>query len=145
MKTNNYYLLLLGVLLFTLSACGDKPVAPAELPQQIQTFVKQTFPGQNISFAQKDCDFLCSHYEITLTDGTQVSFDSDDVWEKIESPMQGVPASVIPAPVATYVNASFPGIGIKKIDKEHNCYEVDLLNGIEVKLNEQGALMEMDD
>ncbi len=144
---NNKLFLALALLcsMMCLTSCGDKTVDPAQLPQQIQSFVKQTFPGQTISFAQKDCDFLCSHYEITLTDGTQVSFDSDDVWDKIESPMQGVPASVVPAPVATYVNTSFPGIGIKKIDKERNGYEVELLNGIEVKLNQQGALMEMDD
>jgi hypothetical protein len=34
---------------------------------------------------------------------------------------------------------------ITKIDKERNGYEVDLANGLELKFNNQGAIVEMDD
>ena len=68
-----------------------------------------------------------------------------NLWDKIESPMTGVPVAVIPAPVAAFLNTTYPGVLVKKIDKERYGYEVELVNDIELKLNEQGALMEMDD
>ena len=145
MKTNYLLLFILGVILLTLSACDDRPVAPAELPQEIQSFVQQNFPGQTISFAQKDWEWFGYQYDITLADGTQVSFDTSNVWDKVESHLAPVPAALIPAPIATYVGTSFPAVAIVKIDKERYGYEVELANDLELKFNQQGALMEMDD
>ena len=34
---------------------------------------------------------------------------------------------------------------ILKIDKEHNGYEVELANGLQLQFNKQGALMEVGD
>ena len=145
MKTNNHHLIILGFILLALSACDDKPVVPAELPQEIQSFVQQNFPGQTISFAQKDWEWFRNQYDITLADGTQVSFDTSNIWDKVESHMTPVPAALIPAPIATYLSTNFPAIAIVKIDKERYGYEVELANGLEMKFNHQGAIMEMDD
>ena len=145
MKTNNHLLIILGFILLALSACDDKPVAPTELPQEIQSFVQQNFPGKTISFAQKDWEWFGYQYDITLADGTQVSFDTSNVWDKVESRVTPIPAALIPAPIATYVGTSFPAVAIVKIDKERYGYEVELANDLELKFNQQGALMEMDD
>ncbi len=145
MKTNYLLLFILGVILLTLSACDDRPVAPTELPQEIQSFVQQNFPGQTISFAQKDWEWFSDQYDITLADGTQVSFDTSNVWDKVESHMTPIPAALVPAPIATYLNTNFPAVAIVKIDKERYGYEVELANDLELKFNQQGALMEMDD
>ena len=137
--------LLVLSLLFAATACSDKPVPPTELPQEIQSFVKQNFPNQVISFADKDWEWFSYKYDVTLADGTQISFDTDKVWDKIESRMAGVPIALVPAPIATYVNTNFPAVPITKIDKERSGYEVELATDLELKFNEQGALMEMDD
>ena len=132
------------MLLFT--GCSDKPVMPAQLPAPIMSFIQQTYPGQTITFAQKDLELTGWKYEVFLADGTHVEFDTDDVWDKIESPVaRAVPVQLIPAPIATHLQANFPGVIVTKIDKERNGYEIELAMGIELKYNKQGALVEMDD
>lgn len=140
--------IVLGIcaLVLMMSGCSDKPVIPEQLPVPVKTFIQQTYPGEAITFAQKDLELTGWKYEIFLVDGTHIEFDTDDMWDKIESPMtKPVPAHLIPAPIAAHLQANFPGTFVTKIDKERNGYDVDLATGIELKYNKQGALMEMDD
>ena len=129
-----------------MTGCSDKPVPPAQLPAPIQSFVQQYFPGQTITFAQKDLELTGWKYEIFLADGTHIDFDTDDMWDKIECPLTNpIPTAIIPPPVATTIQANYPDAMITKIDKELNGYEVDLANGLELKFNNQGAIVDMDD
>ena len=132
-------------LLLLVTGCGERNVPPTQLPQEIQTFVKQYFPTQTITYAEKELEWFTYKYDVILADGTQINFDTDNVWDKIDAKMATVPAALIPTPIATYVNTQFPAVAITKIDKERYGYDVDLANDLELKFNEQGALMEMDD
>lgn len=133
-------------LLLLMTACSDKPVVPEQLPVPVKTFIQQTYPGEAITFAQKDLELLGWKYEVFLADGTRIEFDTDDMWDKIESPMaRPVPVQLIPSPIAAHIQAYFPGVFVTKIDKEHNGYEIELANGMELKFNKQGILREMDD
>ena len=133
-------------LVLLMTACSDKPVAPEQLPVPVRTFIQQTYPGEAITFAQKDLELTGWKYEIFLVDGTHIEFDTDDMWDKIESPMtKPVPQQLIPAPIASHIQANFPGTVVTKIDKERNGYEIELANGMELKYNKQGVLREMDD
>ena len=133
-------------LFLLMTACSDKPVAPEQLPVNVKTFVQQSFPGMNITYAEKDLELTGYKYDVVLADGTRIEFDTDDVWDKIECPLTNpVPAALVPAPVATHIQANFPGAMIVKIDKESYGYEVELANGLELKFNKQGVLTEMDD
>lgn len=134
----------IGVLL-SLVSCNDKAVVPAQLPAEIQSFVQQTFPNQAITYAEKDWKLFGSEYDVVLADGTQISFGTDKVWDKVESHMNAVPASLVPAPIATFVNTNYPSVAIVKLDKKRNGYEVELANDLELKFNQAGALMGMDD
>ncbi len=131
--------------MLSLVACSDQVVAPTQVPIEIQTFVQQTFPNQAITYAEKDLDLFGYKYDVVLADGTQISFDTDNVWDKIESRTMAVPAALVPAPIATYINTNFPSVAIFKLDKERFGYEVELANGLELKFNKQGVLMELDD
>ncbi len=133
-------------LVLLMTGCSDKPVIPEQLPAPVKSFIQQTYPGQTITFAQKDLGLTGWKYEVFLADGTHVEFDTDDMWDKVESPMtQPVPVQLIPAPIATHLQTNFPGVFVTKIDKERNGYEIELATGVELKYNKQGALMEMDD
>ena len=134
------------VLVLMMSGCSDKPVIPEQLPVPVKTFIQQTYPGEAITFAQKDLELTGWKYEIFLVDGTHIEFDTDNMWDKIESPVtRPVPQQLIPAPVAAHLQANFPGAVVTKIDKERNGYEIELANGMELKYNKQGVLREMDD
>ena len=133
-------------MVLLMTACSDKPVTPAELPAPITAFVQQYFPGQNITFAKKDLELTGWQYDIALADGTQIDFDTDQTWDKIQSTLTNpVPTALIPAPILANLKANYPDALILKIDKEHNGYEIELANGLELKYNNQGVLTDMDD
>ena len=133
-------------LVLLMTACSDKPVIPEQLPVPVRTFIQQQYPGEAITFAQKDLELTGWKYEVFMADGTHIEFDTDDTWDKIESPVgRAVPVGLIPAPIMTHLQANFPGALVTKIDKERNGYDIELATGIELKYNKQGALMEMDD
>ena len=134
----------LGFVLLSTS-CGDKPVLPAQLPSEIQTFVTQYFPGQTITFAKKDSEWFGYKHEVILADGTELEFDTDNVWDMVDTKMNPVPATLVPATIATFVNTQFPAVAIVKIDKERYGYKVELASDLELKFNQQGTLLEMDD
>ena len=132
--------------LMLLTGCTDKPVLPAQLPMPITSFIQQNFPGQTISFATKDLEITGWQYDVVLADGTQIDFDTDKMWDKIQCTMSNpVPTALIPAPITTHLQTNFPDAMVLKIDKERFGYEVELANGLELKFNQQGALMEVDD
>lgn len=142
----SYILTGIFALVLLMTSCSDRPVAPAQLPGAITAFIQQNFPNQAITFAQKDLEITGWQYDVVLADGTQIEFDTDQMWDKIQCPMTNpVPAVLIPAPIISYLRGNFPGVMIQKIDKDSFGYEVALANGLELKFNQQGALMEMDD
>ncbi len=141
------FFLAIALIAMTLlnTGCNDQAVAPTQLPANIQAFVQQNFPGQSITFAQKDLELFGFKYDVFLADGTQIEFDTDDVWDKIERQGQGVPMTLVPQNIATHVQTNFPGTFIAKIDKDTFGYEVELSNGLELKFNKQGIVTEIDD
>lgn len=142
----SYILTGIFALVLLMTSCSDRPVAPAQLPGAITAFIQQNFPNQAITFAQKDLEITGWQYDVVLADGTQIEFDTDQMWDKIQCPMTNpVPAVLIPAPIMSYLQGNFPGVMIQKIDKDSFGYEVELANGLELKFNQAGALMEMDD
>ena len=133
-------------LVLLMTGCSDRPVLPAQLPMPIKTFIQQYFPGQNITFAKRDLEITGWQYDVMLADGTQIDFDTDYEWDKIETPFTSpVPTALIPPPIAAVLRANYPDAMITKIDKDFNGYDVDLANGLELKFNKQGALIDMDD
>ena len=142
----SYILTGIFALVLLMTSCSDRPVAPAQLPGAITAFIQQNFPNQAITFAQKDLEITGWQYDVVLADGTQIEFDTDQMWDKIQCSMTNpIPAALIPAPIMTYIQDNFPGVMILKIDKDSFGYEVELANGLELKFNQAGALMEMDD
>ena len=135
----------LALVAIILSSCSDRPVVPAQVPAVIQAFVKQNFPNQTISYAERDLEWFWYKYDVVLADGTEINFDTDNEWDKIDCHMTAVPAALVPAPIATYCKTNCPGVVITKVDKEFGGYDVELANDMELRFNKQGALMSMDD
>lgn len=131
--------------MFVLAGCSDKPVAPLQLPQPVQAFVKQYFPAQNITYAEKDWGLFGTDYDVILADGTKITIASDGEWDKIESKLNAVPPQLVPPAIDAFTKANYPSVPIVKVDKERYGYEVELANDLDLKFNQQGALIEMDD
>ena len=107
----SYILTGIFALVLLMTSCSDRPVAPAELPAPITAFIQQNFPNQAITFAQKDLEITGWQYDVVLADGTQIEFDTDQMWDKIQCPMTNpVPAVLIPAPSCPTSRAISPGL-----------------------------------
>lgn len=134
---------ILALCVFAAGGC-KKIVTVNELPPVAQTFVSTNFPGTNASYVIKEC----CEYEVTLSDGTQLEFNRKGEWRKVDMKNMPVPASVaasLPAPAAAYLETSFPGVPVEKVEIEHRRYKVELLNGLELEFNSKGICKEIDD
>ncbi len=123
----------------------NPPAPAAQAPQQITDFVAQNFSGRNISFIENDVNRAGVQFEATLSDGTEIDFDANHNWDKIDCKVNPVPDKFIPQAIAAHVKANYPAAAITKIDKEPYGYEIELNNGLDLKFNPQGQLVTIDD
>ena len=117
---------------------------PQSLPAPITAFIKQHFPNAQVAGVEPDYEHGGLEYDVYLSDGTQIDFDANNQWEKVES-MRGVPSFFIPKAIANHVRSNFQNIAITKINKEYHGYEIELANGIELRFDNSGRFMGMDD
>ena len=114
------------------------------LPEAISTFIKQQFPNATVVGVEPDHEHGGLEYDVYLNDGTQIDFDANNQWEKVES-MKGVPAYFIPKAIANHVRSSYQNIAITKINKEYHGYDIELANGMELTFDRSGRFLGMDD
>ena len=141
-------LIFMAVLL--LGACttllaDDRRISPDNLPAAAKTFIQQHFPERTIAYAEKDGSFTRITYEVHLSDGTEIEFKSNGEWDKVDCKFAPVPAALVPASIAEYVETTFPGTNIVKIDKERYGWDVELGNDLELKFSQAGKLLYFDD
>ncbi len=117
------------------------------LPQTAQKFIRSNFKKSDISFVKVDKTLgFTRDFEVVFTDGTEIDFDSDGAWDKIEMPpSKGVPSTVVPKAIAQYVSKNFPGQKIVSLDKESRTYEVELQSGLDLVFDRAGNFKRVDD
>ena len=94
------------------------PAANAQaLPNAITAFIKQQFPNATVVGVEPDHEHGGLEYDVYLSDGTQLDFDANNQWEKVEC-MKGVPAFFVPKAIASYVKGTYQNVAITKINKE---------------------------
>ena len=119
---------------------------PAQLPTVATDFIQQTFKGKNVVSAIPDYDDGVMHFDVHLSDGTELEFAADGQWKKVDChKMAPVPAALVPQNIASYVKANYGGAPITKIDKSPYGYEIELANDLDLKFTPQGQLMVVDD
>lgn len=136
------------VCFFTVSTvcnAADRPIPSFQLPEAAKEFVRQNFPGRTIIYAEKDWNFFKTRYEVSLNDGTEIDFNKDGTFDKVDCHWTAVPEGFIPPAIRTFVSQNFPGAVIVKIDKKRRGYNVELSNDIELKFNHHGDFLRYDD
>ena len=129
----------------TAQAPADPRTDAAQgLPGAITSFLKQHFPNSSIVGAETDLEHGGVEYDVYLSDGTQVDFDANNKWEKVES-MKGVPDFFVPDAISSYVKGNYQNIAITKINKEYHGYDVELANGLDLSFDRSGRFLGMDD
>ncbi|MBQ0063059.1 MAG: PepSY-like domain-containing protein [Prevotella sp.] len=118
----------------------NKAVPFQELPEPAKSFLSTHYAGKPVPFAKSE---WCG-YEVLLPDGTEIEFNSDGEWEKIEAEHATLPATIIatlPTPIGEYLATTFVGIPVEKIEKGFfGGYELELVNDAELEFRDEGTL-----
>lgn len=129
----------------SIVSCREAIIPADKLPAAAQTFIREYFPESTVSYVKKDKEQMKTTYEVVLQDGSEIDFDSKGRWDKVDCKRSSVPAALVPKEIAEYVQNSFPGQLIVKIDKEHYGFEAELSSGLEMKFGKNGKLLKIDD
>lgn len=144
-QMKNLFMALVCLMMSTACVADDRIIPVEQLPASAKAFIQKNFPGKTISYAKIDRDGLKTIYEARLDDGTEVDFDKKGNWDKVDCEKKAVPASLVPASIASYVKANFPGTFVETIDKERNGYEVELSNKLDLRFDKKGNFKRIDD
>ena len=138
-------LLLVTVLLGAMAAAcddDDKVISENELPGSARTFVSTYFAPAKVDTVYKDG----SEYEVILSDGVKIDFNKSGEWTDVDAPLnKELPTGFYPETIDTYLLANMDGAGINEISKERYGYDVELVNGIDLRFDSQGKFLRYDD
>ena len=87
--------------------------------------------------------------DVILSDFTKIEFRLNYEWKKVDcehaTTYTSVPATLVPEQITTYVTSNFPNTLIKKLEKKHFGWEIELNNGLEVNFNNNFNVTKIDD
>lgn len=115
------------------------------LPTAAKTTISKNFKA-DVSLVKIEKTLgVVKEYEVILTDGTEISFDSKGNWENVEtSNKRSVPSGFIPKSISDFVKKNQSGAKIVGIEKEHSGYEIELSNGVDIKFDRNGNFVKYD-
>ena len=115
------------------------------LPQAARDVIHTAFKAE-ISVIKIDKDFgRVSEYEVVLTDGSEIQFDSKGNWKDVEAARgKSVPGIFVPTAISDYVANYQKGAKIVGIERTRGGYEIELSNGIEMKFDKDGKFQRYD-
>ena len=127
---------------------GNVAVAPADLPQAIKDYVAANYSNLTITSASKENN---GKYEVKLSNGTELEFDANGVFIRVEGNDNGNDGNVVVAPadlpqaIKDYVAANYTGLTITSASKENNGhFDVKLSNGTELEFDAIGNFVKIE-
>lgn len=138
-----------AVLATTAINAAEKLISFEQLPKQAQEFSNKYFAPNNplyrISYIMYDSELFDSSYMIVYANGDGLEFNGNGEWKDFDCRQCVVPAELIPATIQAYIAANMPGEQVKKLEKNRRDYELKMSNGLELKFDLSGNLVEVDD
>ena len=137
----------IGFILLGLSACSSEKVShnATTLPVKARDLISQNFASA-ISLVEEEKSMgSVKEYEVTLTDGSEITFTNSGEWKSVETPNnKPVPSGMVPTAIIKYVNAKHAGAYVVGIEKNKKGFEVELSNGVEIQFDKTGNFMNYD-
>lgn len=142
-------LVLAVVAIFAMStlvmADNDKPIQVNQLPAKAQTFLNTYFKDVKVALATQETELFSKSYDVVFNTGDKVEFDKSGEWTEVRCRHTGVPAELIPAQIAQYVQTTYPDAQILQIERDSRGYEIKLSNRWEITFNKQMQVIDIDD
>ncbi|MGH2328025.1 PepSY-like domain-containing protein [Campylobacter taeniopygiae] len=111
-------------------------ISSDNLPNNIKNFLKKNF-NVPIGIAQKDTN----SYEVYLSNGLELEFESDGTWKEIESKLDPFEFNFLPANIIDIIKSKFPNVKAREIERKINYYKIKLNNGIKIYIDFNGAIL----
>ena len=132
----------------SFSSCEKKTVlSESELPSEIKTYVNTHFSDHSILQVLKDNDGFELTYDVMLTERISLEFNRKKEIIDIDGNRNfGLPNSVIPEKILTYVQSNYPSnyiIGWERTDYKNQKVELD--NELELLFNKSDDFLRFDD
>lgn len=137
---------LCAIVAVAFAASADKYAHDASvLPEAAQAVLKKNCKAK-VSVVKIDKEFgRVSEYEVVLTDGSEITFDSKGNWKDVEvSNNSKVPGGFLVKGISEYVSKNHSGTHIVGVERERGGYEVTLSNGVDFKFDKSGTFMRYD-
>lgn len=143
-RTLFFIAMILCALQFTMA--GDVTRDINKLPVAAREMISKHFPQAKVAYIKIDKDlFLSTSYDVKLSDGIELEFNSKGEWLDINCKNKAVPAAFIPQTISKYMQANYSGHRIVKIERDRKGYELTLENGLEVDFDPFGGFLKLSD
>ena len=131
---------LMGMLVF--SSCDDeKEIRFSKLPQAAQNFILQYFPGDEVTYVQREKDDGRKSYDVLLNNGTELEFDENGNWTDVDCKFSRLPEGILPEPIATHLAENYPQHTPYKVEKKLGGYEVSVTGSLELIYTADGSFV----
>ncbi|MBP5387163.1 MAG: PepSY-like domain-containing protein [Prevotella sp.] len=132
---------LIGLMTKSMVCKANENMVFAEnLPTDAKVFVQKNFPRLSVAFVEKKAAGQGSVYEVSLNDGTEVVFSPNGAWGMVDCKLEAVPASLMPAPLSSFVKSQFAGAKVVRLERTNSGYVAALSNGISLKFDHEGQI-----
>lgn len=138
----------LFLLLFAMQLSFARDVITMDdkqLPLTARNFINRHFSKPKISYIKIENEFLSKRYEVMLTNRTKIEFDGSGQWEEVDCKNDTLPLTIVPAHIRQFVEAQYPGVHFRKIERDRGEVEVELDNRLSLTFNKKGQLIDIDD
>jgi hypothetical protein len=122
------------------AANRKRTIDPESLPKPAIELIQKHWPSCVIDQAYIDG----KEYEVLLSDGTIIEFDSKGIWKEMKC-TDGLPVTLVPGYITRYIVGRYPKQLIIDCEKMRGGYEVKLTNGLEIQFDLQGRVTHVDD
>ncbi|MGM9824224.1 MAG: PepSY-like domain-containing protein [Muribaculaceae bacterium] len=131
-----------AALTVVMTACngGGKP-SQVELPDLAQMFLSQNYANAQITEVTNDSAAV---YKVALVSGTQLQFNSDGMWMKVQAKQgESVEPKVLPFPAQVYLHEIYPEKKIAMIERDISTglMRVTLSDGLEIVFTSEGEVI----
>lgn len=134
MKLKVKILSIIQILFIYLNA--DIIISAENLPPIAKEFLQNHFNAP-IGIVQKDKN----SYEVYLSDGTELEFNIDGTWKKIENKALPFKLDFLPKNLANIIVNEFPELKSREIERKINHYKIKFNNGIKILIDFNGTIL----
>lgn len=144
MKLIKSVVFLLLLMVTTLTFAQDKVVPYSQISSEIKNYVTTHFPKHKVIQAEIDMEGLSKQYEIKLSDGVELKFNSKKQVIDIDGKSK-LPNSVIPKKIRQYVTKNYPNNVITDWEIDGKNQQIGLDNHIDLEFNMDANFLRIDD